>query len=84
MIGVVERGRWWDLLEDVNVGRVVQRDIGLRAVVADVYSVAESESFARALVFRLLVVFLKTNIQREEGRVREGKQSINKDNNGLP
>jgi hypothetical protein len=51
MIGVVvvERGRWWCGLEGTEkAGRVVRR-IGLLAVAAAVYSVADSESFPRAL-----------------------------------
>jgi hypothetical protein len=49
----------------VDVGWIVQRVVGLRAVAADVYSVASDESFPRALVMGLLAVLLKTNIQRE-------------------
>jgi hypothetical protein len=56
-------------LEGVGVGWIVQRVVGLRAIAADVYSVASDESFPRALVMGLLAVLLKTNIQREgEGR----------------
>jgi hypothetical protein len=50
MVGVVavERGRWWCGLEGTEkAGRVVQM-VGLRAVA--VYSVADGESFPRALV----------------------------------
>jgi hypothetical protein len=42
--------RWCGLWERVNVGRIVQRAAGLRVVAADVYSVAGSESFPRALI----------------------------------
>jgi hypothetical protein len=72
MMRVVEKGRWCGLCEGVNVGRVVQRVVGLRAVAADVYSVDDSESFPRALVMGLLAVLLKTNIQREGGEKRMG------------
>ena len=52
MVGrVVERGRWIGLEGMSRAGRVVQRVVGLRAVVVVVvYSSADSESFPRALV----------------------------------
>ena len=47
---VVERGRWIGLTGVSIAERVVQRVVGLRAVVVVVYSSADNETLPRALV----------------------------------